>query len=64
MRNLAKEHKNEEYEEFKEDTPEINDNNKSETSKDKTKESLISSILAKNVSLKVTQVVIFYINTY
>ena len=32
--------------------------------KDKTKESLISSLLAKKLSLKVIQAVIFSINTY
>ena len=58
MRNLAKEHENEEDEEFKEDTSEINDTNKSKLIKDKTKEGLISSLLDKNVSLKVIQSVI------
>ena len=37
VRNLAKEHENEEDEEFKEDTSEINDTNESKLSKDKTK---------------------------
>ena len=50
MRNLAKEHENEEDEEFKGNTDEINDTNKSKLSKDKTKEALISSLLAKNVT--------------
>ena len=64
MRNLTKEHENEEDEEFKEDTSEINDTNKSKTSKDKTKKALIISLLAKTFSLKVIQAVIFSINTY
>ena len=64
MKTLAKEHENEENEEFKDDTFEINDTNESKLSKDKTKEALISSMLAKKISLKVTQAVIFSINTY
>ena len=64
MRNLAREHENEENEEFKDDTSEINDTNESKLSKDKTKEALISSMLAKKISLKVIQAVIFSINTY
>ena len=64
MINLVKEHENEEDEEFKEDTSEINDTNESKLIKYKTKEGLISSLLDKNVSLKVIQSVIFSINTY
>ena len=64
MKTLAKEHENEEDGEFKEDTSEINDTKKSKLSKDKNKEALISSMLAKKILLKVTQVVIFSINTY
>ena len=64
MRNLTREHENEEDEEFKEDTPEINDTNESKISKGKTGESLIRSKLSKNMSLKVTQAVILSINTY
>ena len=62
--NLAKEHENEENEEFKEDTSDINDTNESKLSKDKTEEYSIISLAAKNISLKVTQAVIFTINTY
>ena len=64
MRNLAKEHENEEYEEFKEDTSEINDTNESKLSKDKIEEALIISLLAKKILLKVIQAVSFSINTY
>ena len=64
MRNLSKCHEDEEYEELKEDTSNINDNNESKLSKDKTKEALIRSLLEKYLSLKVTQAVIFSINTY
>ena len=64
MRNIAKQHENEEDEYFKKDTSEINDTNESKISKDKTEEAFISSILAKYFSLKVTQVVFFSINTY
>ena len=64
MISLAKEHENEEDEEFKEDNSGINDNNKSTLSQDKTKEAFISSLSAKNFMLKVTQAVIFSINTY
>ena len=56
--NLAKEHGNEEDEEFKEDTDEISDTDESKIGKG------ISSILAKQISFKVTQVVIFSINNY
>ena len=45
MRNLAKEHENEEDEEFKEDTSEINDTNEPKTSKSKTEEAVISDKL-------------------
>ena len=44
MRNLEKEHENEDDEEFKEDTYEINDTNESKLSKDKTKEDIIRSL--------------------
>ena len=64
MRNLVKEHENEEDGEFKEDNSEINDTNESKLSKNKTKKALISSLLAKNFSLKVIQAVILSINTY
>ena len=64
MRNLAKEHENEEDEEFKEDTSRINDNNESKLSKDKTEEYLISSLLAKKFSLEVIKAVIFFNKTY
>ena len=47
MRNLAEEYVNEEDEEFKDDTSEINDTNKSKISKGKTEEYVISSLLAK-----------------
>ena len=56
--------KNEEDEEFKKDTSEINNTNESKISKGKTEEYLISSLLSKNVSLKVTQAVLFSTNTY
>ena len=45
MRNLAEEHENEEDEEFKEDTSEINDTNEPKTSKSKTEEAVISDKL-------------------
>ena len=64
MINLSKEHENEQDEESKEDISEINDNNESKLGKDKTKEALIISLLAKIFSLKVTQAVILSINTY
>ena len=64
MRNLGKEHENEEDEEFKEDNYEINDTNRSKLGKDKTKEALIRNLLAKVILLKVTQAVIFSIDTY
>ena len=64
MINLSKEHENEEDEEFKEDTSDINDTNESKISKCKTEESFISSLLAKTLYLKVTQAVIFSIDTY
>ena len=64
MRNQTKEQVSEEDKTFKEDSSEINDTNKSKLSKDKTKEALISSLLAKSFYLKVTQAVIFSINTY
>ena len=60
---MAKESENEEDEEFKEDTSEINDSNQSKMSKGKTEEAVISSLLAKKFSLKVTQSVILSINT-
>ena len=47
VRNLAKEHENEEDNELKEDTSEINDTNESKISKVKTEEALISSIWSK-----------------
>ena len=59
VRNLANEHENEEDEEFKKDTSEINDTNESKSSKCKTAEALISSLLSKTISLKLTQAVIF-----
>ena len=61
---LAKEHENEQDEEFKEDTSQINDTNESKFSKYKTKEALITSMLAKIILPKVTQAFIFSINTY
>ena len=64
MRNLAKEHENEEDEEIKEDTSEINDTNESKISKSKTEEAVIIILLAKTFSLELTQAVIFSINTY
>ena len=64
VRNLAKEHVYEENEEFKEDTSEINNTNESKIIKGKTEESLISSLLAKTFSLKLTQEFIFFVNTY
>ena len=64
MRNLAKEHEYQEDGEFKEYFSEINDTNESKIGKDKTKEPLISSLLAKKFSLKVTEAVILSINTY
>ena len=48
----------------KKDISEINDTNESKHSKGKTEEALINSLLAKHFSLKVTQAVIFSINTY
>ena len=64
MRKLTKEHENEEDEEFKEDTSEISNTNESKMSKDKTKEFLTRSLLAKKFSLKSSQAVIFSMNTY
>ena len=64
VRNLSKEHENEEDEEFKEDTNEINDTNESKSIKYETKEALISSLLAKHISVKLTQAVIFSIDTH
>ena len=61
---MAKERENEEDEESKEDTSEINGSNESKISGGKTEEAVISSLLAKQFSLKVTQSVIFSINTY
>ena len=59
VRNLAKEHENEEGEEFKEDTSEINDTKESKLIKDKTEEALIRSLLDRTLLIKVIQVVIF-----
>ena len=64
MRNLAKEHENEEDEEFKEDTSEINDTNESNIIKLKIEVDVISSLLAKTLSIKVIQAVIVSIDTY
>ena len=64
MRNLAEEYVNEEDEEFKDDTSEINDTNKSKISKGKTEEYVIRSLLAKTILLKLTQAVIFFIFIY
>ena len=64
VRNLSKEHENEEDKDFKEDTYEINDTNESKPSKYETEEDLISSLFAKYFSLKLIKSVIFYINTY
>ena len=50
MSNLAKEHENEEYEEFIEDTSEINYTNESKISTGITEEYIISSLLAKNIA--------------
>ena len=61
---MSREHGNEEDEEFNEDTYLISDTNASKISKVKTEEALISSLLARIISLKVTQAVIFSINTY
>ena len=61
---MAKERENEEDEEFKEDTSEINDSNESKISNCKIEKAFIISLLAKQFSLKVTQAVIFSINTY
>ena len=44
VKNLAKEHRNEEDEEFKEDTSLISDTNESKISKVKREEALISSL--------------------
>ena len=63
-RNLYKEHENEEDEDFKEDTSEINNTNESKLSKNKTEVSLISRLAAKFFSFKLIQVIIFSINTY
>ena len=59
VRNLAKEHENEEDEEFKEDTSEINGTKESKLGKDKTEEALIISLLEKQIPLKLIQAVIF-----
>ena len=64
VRNLAKEHENEEDEEFEKNTSEINDTNEWKMSKDKTEEVRIWSLLDKTISLKVTPAVILSINTY
>ena len=54
--NPAEEYENEEDDEFKEDTSEINDTNESKISKGKTEEDVIRSMFAKKISLKVTKV--------
>ena len=59
VRNLSKKHENEEDEYFKEDTSEINETNESKLSKDQIEEAVIRSLLAKQISNKVTQAVIF-----
>ena len=61
---MAEEHENEEDEEFKEDNFEINDVNKSKISKVITEEDVISTLLAKSVSVYVIQSVIYSIDTY
>ena len=61
---MGKEHENEDDEKFKVYTSKINDTNESKLSKDKTEESLIISMLAKNLCLRVIQAVIFSLNTY
>ena len=48
MRNLGKEHENEEDEEYSETNPEINDGIKSKIIKGTTEEDVINSLLAKN----------------
>ena len=62
--NLAEDHENEEDGEFSENTSEINDSNKSKISKRIKEEYIIISLLDKNFSPKVTQAVIFPIDTY
>ena len=64
MRKLSRQHGNEEDEELKEDTSEINDTNESKLEKDKTEEALIRSLLDKYVLPKIIKEFIFYINTY
>ena len=64
MRNPDKEHRNEEDEEYSENTPEINDSIKSKGSKGITEEDVIISLLAKTFSLKVIKAVILSIETY
>ena len=64
VRNLDKEHKNEEDEEYSETTPEINDSIISKISKDITEEYFIISLLDKHFSLKLTKAVILSIDTY
>ena len=63
-KHLTKEHENEENEEFKEDISEINNTNESKLCKNKNIEALISTLIAKQFPLKVTQAFIFSINTY
>ena len=64
IRNLDKEHEYEQDKEFKSGTSEIKDTNESKLSKDETEESLIISLLAKTILLKVIKAVNFSIYTY
>ena len=57
VRNLGKEHENEEYEEYSETTPEINDSIKSKISKVITEEDVTISLLSKTFLLKVVKAV-------
>ena len=64
VRNLGKEHENEEDEEYSETTPKINDSIKSKISKGITEEDFIISMLAKHLSLKLIIAVILSLDTY
>ena len=64
MGNLGKEHKNEEYEEYSENIPEINDSIKSKNCKGITEKDVIISLVSKHFSLKLIKEVILSIDTY
>ena len=64
MRNLGKEHNNENYKEYSETTPEVNDSMKSKINNGITEKCFIISLLAKHFSLKIIKAVILFIDTY